>query len=413
MAVAISMNLRDRLKEIVERLKKKGEVIFTFFSSPEELERLLALPEGERPTRVFVSEKEAGSYLKLKEKYLPSAFFLYIFGEPLVPEPYLSTLRRALLVDFISSPEEAEEFLKEDRKLKWWVAVIEDDLNHIKQIKKAFAGEDVHKQLEIEPVLRTVSWLSPKEEDFVPVGGEPTDYIYRLKSPEEVLKEIEAKSPSGIILDLGWRRSEKEEEMAKKWCLYLDREGGVTSEEFVKEWEKGDLDSELFQVSGLRFLKLVEGKIKRGDSVPPIFVLTMYVREKTTLPPAVRDILMKNCNVFAMARKNWDWMSGYDGAEYITFSFLRHTANYYRGMRKSYPPFKCLLTEKAEESDYLLIPFGKKEKEIEKLVTQAYLSRYGGDTKVTAEKLGVSEQTVKNKVGRTLKSRSKSKIGRE
>jgi len=187
--------------------------------------------------------------------------------------------------------------------------------------------------------------------------------------------------------------------MVKKWFLFLGSKDGVSSDEFLKEWERGDLESELFQVSGLRFLKLVEEKLKRGDSVPPIFVLTMFVPdEDTSLPLPVRELIMKRCNVFGVVRKNWKWFRTYDAAEYITYSFLRHTANYYMGLKKSYPPFKCLLTEKAEEADYLLIPFGKKDKEVDKMIVKAYYDKYG-DVKTVVERLNISEWTVKNKLG--------------
>jgi len=77
MAVAISLKLKEKLGQVVEKLKEKGEVVFTFFDSPKELEELLSLPRVAKPKKVFVSSDEAEGYLKLKEKYLPSEFFLF------------------------------------------------------------------------------------------------------------------------------------------------------------------------------------------------------------------------------------------------------------------------------------------------------------------------------------------------
>ena len=389
MAVAVSLVLEGKLKEILAEEKQKGEFLFTVFESPEMLEKLLVKGGEEKPRKVFVSIKEVEPYLKLKEKFLPSEFVLYVFGKPPISEPYLSLLRKTLLIEFISSPAEVKNFLREE-KLKWFIGIVEDEYSDIKLIKKTFSSPKVKELFEVEPGLSPYSDFSFHEEDFIPIGGEPGSNFYRLKEPEEVIKEIEALMPSGIILDLSWRRDEEEKRIAKE----LLKE--VNVEKFMKEWEKGDIEKGIFKVSGLKFLKLVEEKLKRGDTFPPIFVLTLYTADRTFITRILEELRSK-CNVYAATRKNWDWLASYDGAEYIALDFLRHTINYYRGLRKAFPPFKCFLTEKAEEAEYILLPIGKEEREMEKIISQVYVEKFGS-LKEAADALGVSEQTIKNRL---------------
>jgi len=399
----LNFRKKNRLERVIEKLYSKGKRVFALFDSPEELDKLITT---DGVFAVFVTEEEAEKYIKFRSENFHANFALFILGRPKLPYTCQDILRRLLLVEFLDSVEEAEEKLKEivnlskKRRIKWWLAVIEDFPMDFRKIRRFFSSERVRYIVEkygyfdFEPSFS----ISKEEIDLVGFDREKphSGDLHPLKSPEEVMEEIEKKLPSGVVVDISWRRGKDEEEMAKKWFLNVDTKYGVSGEEFFEAWERGDFGSELFKVSGLKFLKLVEIKLRKGEAFPPVMVFTKFGELFSS--PEVRSFLKERCNIAVIASKNWDLAeSDYEWAEAVVESFISRTALYYAGLKKLFPPFRCFSTEEGKEADYITIPFGKTEKDIQRIVAMAYIEKYGSKAKA-ANKLGISTATLNDRL---------------